>query len=122
MDTLRCSSCGASRDADDNFCRRCGRQITVNLPAIRQGSLPAESRGVPPSLVGSVALLALGTGLEWLARRAAGGAARTAARAAGKAITKRDQTSSRAAVKADPETPAAMRIDEVVYIRQVHIR
>jgi len=115
MNDIRCPSCGASRDADDNFCRRCGRQITVTLPALRPANLPAESKGIPPSLIGSVAVLALGTGLEMLARRVAGGAAKGAARAAGRALLNR---TSPAAAKAEP----AVRVDEVLFIRQVHLR
>src|SRR4051812_2621566 len=94
MNELRCPSCGLEREISDNFCRRCGRQITVNLPeptsanlpVIRTPDLPAAVRALPPSLIGSVAVLALGTGLEWAARRLSAGAARGVARAAGRAL------------------------------------
>ncbi len=115
VNELRCPGCSAPRDPDDNFCRRCGRQITVNLPAIRETRLPApSSSGLPPSVVGSVALLAIGTGIEWLARRLAG----NAARAAGNALVRRDR----------PDTPAPARgldavvVREVLYVREVNLR
>ncbi len=73
---------------------------------------------MPSSLVGSIAVLALGTGLEWLARRAAGGAA--------KAVTNALVTRPKAPVRRAASTPAvdasAVSIDEVVYIRQVRLR
>ena len=116
MAALQCASCGASRDPQDNFCRRCGRQITVNLPAIQERALPVESRGIPPSLIGSVAVLAIGTGLEWVARRMAVGAARAAGRAL---VSKTEPRSERS--RATVNNEAAM-IDEVLYIRQVHLR
>lgn len=117
MNSLRCPSCTSPRDADDNFCRRCGRQITVNLPAERESTLPAASApgGLPPTLVGSVAVLAIGTGLEWLARRVAG----NAARAAGRALVRRDGP----AAKAPPSTSTPpVTVKEVLYIREVELR
>lgn len=114
MASLKCPNCGLPRDASDNFCRNCGHQITVNLPAVPESHLPAPVRAIPPSLVGSVALLAVGTGIEWLARRAAS----NAFRAVGRAIVTRG---SRAPAKrATP--PEHVTIDEIVYVRQVHIR
>jgi hypothetical protein len=120
VNDLRCPSCSAPRDSDDNFCRRCGRQITVNLPAVREPSLPAEtSGGLPPTLVGSIAVLAIGTGIEWLARRMAGSAAKGAARAAGRALTKRQAApASRASSVADP----AVVVREVLFVREVDLR
>jgi hypothetical protein len=117
MSSLKCTDCGFPRDAFDNFCRNCGRQITVNLPAVQESNLPAPVRSIPPSLVGSVALLAVGTGVEWLARRMAS----NAARAVGRAIVNRELP-ARPARKA-PQRPAdAITIDEIVYIRQVNLR
>ncbi|HWO74059.1 MAG TPA: hypothetical protein VNN21_10940, partial [Dehalococcoidia bacterium] len=81
MNGVRCGRCGAVRETGDNFCRNCGRQFTVNLPALRGSNLPTIRKAIPPSLVGSVAVLAVGTGLEWLARRLASSAARAAGRA-----------------------------------------
>jgi hypothetical protein len=112
---LYCPSCKAARDSDDNFCRRCGRQITVTLPAVTKPALPVESRGIPPSLIGSVAVLAIGTGLEWLARRLAGNAARGAANAAGRALIKRDQPSA-------ARDSSAVVVKEVLYVRQTQLR
>ena len=124
MNPLTCSRCGASRDTADNFCRHCGHQLTVNLPALsrvegparRPANLPAPiGRGaIPPSLVGSVAVLALGTGLEWLARRLAGSAARAAGRAlAGERPLPAKRVSS---------PPDSIAVDEVLYVRKVQLR
>jgi hypothetical protein len=92
----------------------------VNLPAVREPSLPAEtSGGLPPTLVGSIAVLAIGTGLEWLARRMAGNAARGAARAAGKALTKRQ---TEAPVRASSPAEPAVVVREVLFVREVDLR
>jgi hypothetical protein len=117
VDSLRCGRCDAVRDTQDNFCRACGHQFTVNLPVVRESRLPARATrsSLPPSLVGSVAVLAVGTGIEWLARRMAN----SAARAAGRALV--------GAAKPQPPAvrPTAARgvvIDEVVYVRKVEVR
>jgi hypothetical protein len=115
VDQLRCNLCHAPRDRDDNFCRRCGRQITINLPAVRQSSLPAPHRGVPPSLLGSVALLAVGTGLEWAARRLAGGAVRSV----GRALVSPPKAQPPAQVTPPSDT---VTVDEILYVRQVRLR
>jgi hypothetical protein len=68
-----------------------------------------------------VALLAVGTGLEWLTRRFGGVAARTAARAAGRAAT-------RALIGSPQQAPARTSrasetvIDEFIYVRKVELR
>ena len=118
---LRCPNCRLACDIGDNFCRNCGRQITIDapnsLPALRSPELPAAIRSVPPSLIGSVAVLALGSGLEWAARRMGAGAAKSAARAAGRALL------NRGSVKDQPATPAATTlVEEMIYIRQVEVR
>ena len=118
MSDVRCPGCGIPRDIGDNYCRRCGRQITVNLPEVRSSSLPAEVRTIPPSLIGSVAVLALGTGLEWAARRLASGAAKSAARAAGRALLSRGSASQPQVAN---DAPARI-VQEVLYIRQVRIQ
>jgi hypothetical protein len=116
VELLTCPRCNAARDRDDNFCRRCGRQITVNLPAARDATLPAPRRAVPPSVVNGVALLALGTGLEWLARRMAAGAAG--------AVTRAVIGPGRA--KAAPREAAPPRddvaVDEFLFVRQVRLK
>jgi hypothetical protein len=114
VEAISCGRCGAKRDTNDNFCRRCGHQLTVNLPAVRSPNLPAVRRAIPPSLVGSVAVLAVGTGIEWLARRMAG----SAARAAGRALIGQER----------PLAPAPsprlddVTVDEVLYVRKVQLR
>ncbi len=90
---------------------------------MREERLPAETRAIPPSLVGSVAVLALGTGLEWLARRMASGAGRAVARAAGQALVGRANRASSPPARQQPVVPAdGVQVDEVVYIRQVRLR
>ena len=116
MSSLACSRCGAERASDDNFCRRCGRQLTVNLPAVREVRLPARRRALPPTLVGSVAVLAVGSGLEWLARRAAS----SAARAAGRALVSQKGTPASTRSVA-PKAPVAGEVDEFLYVRKVRL-
>ncbi len=116
MDKLTCARCGLTRDNQDNFCRSCGHQFTVNLPAVRESRLPARTnRSIPPSLVGSVAVLAVGTGIEWLARHMA----KPAARAAGRAlIGAGDRPLSTKRGDGSPD----VTIDEVIYVRKVEVR
>ncbi|HEX5140953.1 MAG TPA: hypothetical protein VFX19_08410 [Dehalococcoidia bacterium] len=114
MEKLECNRCGAGRETTDNFCRSCGHQFTVNLPSVRSSNLPARTGAtLPPSLVGSVAVLALGTGLEWLARRMAG----SAAKAAGRALISTDRTPA-----ITPAEPDDVTVQEVLYVRKVHLR
>ena len=115
MDDLTCSRCGSKRERQDNFCRRCGHQLTVNLPAVRPQELPARSQALPPTLVGSVAVLALGTGLEWLARRLAGNAARAAGR---RIVSRQDRTPARPA----QQEASDVSVNEVIYVRRVELR
>jgi hypothetical protein len=118
MSDLRCGRCELPRDTNDNFCRRCGHQFTVNLPAVRSVGVPQvqRSRAIPPSLVGSVAVLALGTGAEWLARRFAGSATRAVAR---KML---GSSKSQVPAKAQPPAPRDVTVDEVLYVRKVSLR
>ena len=114
METVNCGRCGVRRDTGDNFCRSCGHQFTVNLPAVRATNLPTVKRSaLPAPLVGSVAVLAVGTGLEWLARRMVG----SAARAAGRALIGQDATPVKATPRNDDVT-----VDEVLYVRKVQLR
>jgi hypothetical protein len=116
VEKLTCSRCGGARDTQDNFCRGCGHQFTVNLPAVRESRLPArQSRAIPRSLMGSVAVLAAGTGIEWLARRMAG----SAARAAGRALVGADRPVH--PTKRAPDSQS-VTINEVVYVRKVEVR
>jgi hypothetical protein len=115
VDAVKCGRCGATRDTNDNFCRRCGHQFTVNLPAVRSRNLPAVRRTLPPSLVGSVAVLAVGTSIEWLARRMAG----SAARAAGRALIGQERAVAEPKRELRPDN---VTIDEVLYVRKVQLR
>ncbi len=116
VDVVNCGRCGVRRDVGDNFCRACGHQFTANLPAVKESRLPTvKSGGLPPSLLGSVAVLAVGTSLEWLARRMVG----SAARAAGRALV--------GANRSEPSKPVSPRsddvtVDEILYIRKVQLR
>jgi hypothetical protein len=116
VEALNCGRCGAKRDTADNFCRECGHQLTINVPAVRTETLPAVPGAIPPSLIGSIAVLAVGTGLEWLARRIAG----STARAAGRALINRE-----AATPNKPQ-PAAVSddvtVDEFLYVRKIQLR
>ncbi len=117
VDVVNCGHCGVRRGVGDNFCRACGHQFTVNLPAVRESRLPALGRGgLPPSLVGSVAVLAVGTSLEWLARRMVG----SAARAAGRALIGADR--SEPSKPRPVPRPDDVTVDEVLYIRKVQLR
>ncbi len=83
MDNPNCNRCGAARDVSDNFCRKCGSQLTAaTLPAIRPPTQVIQARpvSIPPSVMRGVAILALSTGAEWLRRRLAGNAASAAGR------------------------------------------
>ncbi len=113
MSSLSCSRCGAARELADNYCRRCGRRLTVELPAVSQPRLPARAQTIPPSLVGSVAVLALGTGIEWLARRLAG----NVARGAGRALVGQAKRPERSAAAGD----APATVEELVYLRRVRL-
>jgi hypothetical protein len=83
-------------------------------------ALPARAVTLPPSMVGSIAVLALGTGIEWLARRLASNAARAAERA----LTSRDSQPMEARTQrsAAPERNADVKVDEMIYVRKVWIR
>jgi hypothetical protein len=110
MNDLRCGRCNLSRETQDNFCRRCGHQFTVNLPAVTQVNLPAvrrRNRTIPLPLVGSMAVLALGTTAEWAARRLAGSATRALARGvlAG---------NSKTPTKAQPPATQDVTVDEII--------
>jgi hypothetical protein len=105
---------------DDNYCRRCGRQITVTLPAVREPHLPAETRAIPPALLGSVAALAAGTALEWLARRLASNAAKGVAKAAGRALPK--SAPDQRVRSPVPRDDGAVVVREFFYMRRVDLR
>lgn len=110
----QCNRCGTERDSTDRFCRQCGAAFGVQLPAVaRHMPLPIVRRQfLPAPLVGSMAVLAFGAGVEWLARRAAGGAARAAGRALiGLASGERPQ-----------RTASEATVDEVLYVRRVQVR
>ncbi len=66
-----CPNCGAVHSLSDNFCRRCGWNISgTNVPAV----IEDKERGIAPYeaeravAIGSVATVAVGA-LAWLAKR-----------------------------------------------------
>ena len=65
-----------------------------------------------------MAVLAVGTGLEWLARRMAG----TAAKAAGKALIGAADRPRTPATKQSAPSDDTVTVDEVLYIRKVQLR
>ena len=71
-------------------------------------------------MVGSIAVLALGTGLEWLARRLAANAARAAERA----LISRESRPAEVRPRSDAATvkPGDVTVDELVYVRKVQLR
>jgi hypothetical protein len=88
----------------------------VNLPAVKEPRLPAETNSaIPPSLVGSVAVLAAGTALEWLARRLAG----NAAKAAGRALVRKEPSAP--AKARQPQVTPAVTVREFLYVREVEV-
>ena len=118
MENPICSRCGAARDVSDNFCRKCGSQLTVAaLPAVRPPMQVIQARpvSIPPSVMRGVAVLALSTGAEWLLRRMAG----NAAKAAGRSLVPTSVLPSRQ-VKA--QGPTEVSVDEIVYVRKVQLR
>ncbi len=112
----RCDRCNLPHETGDNFCRRCGRSLSAGLPAIRpvaNVTTPSRSSALAPSLVSSVAVLALGTGLEWVARRLMG----TAARKAGRALVSGGESRPVPREQTTDDT-----IDELVYVRKIQLR
>jgi hypothetical protein len=112
MSPSPCGRCGAERDASDNFCRRCGQQFQATLPAVVPDRTLVKREFLPAPLVGSMAVLALGTGVEWLARRMAGNAARSA----GRALISRSEGGKKAAASRE-----SLVVDETIYVRKVHL-
>jgi hypothetical protein len=115
MSSSLCSRCGAARDLQDNFCRSCGHQFTVNLPARSAAALPVKASQLPPSLIGGVAVLALSTGLEWMMRRMANNAVRRAGRALVGPAPQRP-------IRPDRQQAHDVTVDEVLYVRKVQLR
>jgi hypothetical protein len=94
----------------------------TSLPAVPASRLPARTQSIPPSLVGSVVVLAAGTGIEWLARRFGGAAARTAARAATRAAGRALIGGSQRPAAQQARPPAKTIVDELIYVRKIELR
>lgn len=74
MDDVFCTTCGASVDAADNFCRQCGAASrTSRLPAVRGISTAAIWRPAVSPAVKGAAVMAAGTVGQFLFRRAVSG-------------------------------------------------
>jgi hypothetical protein len=116
MSSSLCGRCGAARDLQDNFCRVCGHQFTVNLPTPSAPALPVKSVPLPPSLIGGVAVLALSTGLEWMMRRMANNAVRRA----GRALI--GPAPSQSPIRPERRAAPDVTVDEVLYVRKVQLR
>lgn len=108
-----CDRCGATRDSTDNFCRRCGHSLNTRLPAVTRPAAVTRRQFLPAPLVGSLALLALGTGAEWLARRLAVSAARSASSAL-------LSLAQRPRQRRLPQQTAV--VDEILYVRKIEVR
>ena len=109
MDVNLCPACAAAFDAPDNFCRRCGEQISGrSLPVVVQQSRSLLVRqDVPPALVKTAAALAAGTVLQIAGRALLG------------AITQR---ASNPAPSRTPGRRPSRTISETVYIRRTQVR
>jgi hypothetical protein len=65
-----CSSCGSATDADDNFCRHCGFDLTsARLPAVRTPSSTTIWQPSVSPVVKGAAVMAAGTVGQFLFRR-----------------------------------------------------
>ncbi len=130
---LRCESCSAPRDADDNFCRRCGASLNdasrpaerVTLPAVPSSSYePVPWRPAVPPAVQGAAVLVAGTVAEMVLRGLASRLFRTGARL----MVRRPENGGRRTevVKAEPDRePAdgdAHIVSETWFFRRVRVR
>ncbi len=122
VDTFSCDRCNAAYDPNDNFCRRCGQGLASHrLPAVRPPAAVTTAQpgfALPRSLVRSVAVLAVGTGLEWVTRRLMGTAAKAAGRALVSGVDPRTARHDAKAVRA----PQELTVDELIYVRKVSLR
>ena len=107
----------------DNFCRKCGHQLTIDQVTVRSSAKPATSFQqmptvtvpIPPAVIRGAAMLALGTGVEWMLRRMAG----NAARAAGRSLVPGGGSVPAKHLNAGPREAT---VDEVLYVRKVQLR
>jgi zinc-ribbon domain len=69
---MQCSNCGVRISSDDNFCRKCGRAVTIiDVPAVRGPAVPARVwQGARPAVARGVVLIAAGAVLRLLVGRA----------------------------------------------------
>ena len=105
-----CESCSCPFDAEDNFCRQCGEQVTPpGLPVVIQPNRSLLVRqDLPPVLVKTAAALAAGTALRIAGKVLVSALARRAAAAP-------------TAVRPSHSGPE-ITITETVYIRRTRVR
>jgi hypothetical protein len=71
---------------------------------------------IPPAVIRGAAMLALGTGVEWMMRRMAG----NAVRAAGRSLIPGGNNAP--AKQLSAAGPREVTVDEVLYVRKVQLR
>ena len=122
MEASHCTRCGSHRDLSDNFCRKCGHPLTVDQVSVHSTAkpvpvqqMPTVTVPIPPAVIRGAAMLALGTGVEWMLRRMAG----NAARAAGRSLIPGGNNSPAKQLNAGPRE---VTVDEILYVRKVQLR
>jgi hypothetical protein len=118
MPAIICGRCATVCDQDDNFCKRCGMALSdEQLPLKREQHLPAVSRPrVRAAVVRAVAVVAVGTLTEIMARRVAREAGRRVASAVRLPIGRKQPKALRL-VDDGPQV-----VSDTVFIRRIQVR
>lgn len=108
-------ACGATYDAGDNYCRRCGLPLRADVPSVRE-QFPATvwQPPVPPAMLKAAGVLAAGTLAEYMMRRLV----RRALAPVRALVPGRPQPALRAG---GPPTPTDV-FQETVIVRRLRIR